>query len=87
MSDVARRIKDAGFSNASSDWQIRRLEELGKAESEIKDWVQETLQKSDEEMEHIFQMKCMSSIISTPEPTKHPASRCCRSKRTRRSYG
>lgn len=54
MSDVARRIKDAGFSTASSDWQIRRLEELGKAESEIKDWVQETLQKSDEEMEHIF---------------------------------
>ena len=32
MSDVARRIKDAGFSTASSDWQIRRLEELGKAE-------------------------------------------------------
>ena len=54
MSDVARRIKDAGFSTASSDWQIRRLEELGKAESEIKDWVQETLQNSDEEMEHIF---------------------------------
>ena len=54
MSDVARRIKDAGFSTASSDWQIRRLEELRKAESEIKDWVQETLQKSDEEMEHIF---------------------------------
>ena len=54
MSDIARRIKDAGFSTASADWQIKRLEELGKAESEIIDWVQETLQKSDEEMEHIF---------------------------------
>ena len=54
MSDIVRRIEDAGFSTASADWQIKRLEELGKAESEIKSWVQETLQKTDEEMEHIF---------------------------------
>lgn len=54
MLNIARRIKDAGFSTASADWQIKRLEELGKAESEIKSWVQEALQKTDEEMEHIF---------------------------------
>ena len=54
MSDVARRIREAGFSTASADWQMTRLEQLGKAEAEIKEWVKETLQKSDEEMEHIF---------------------------------
>lgn len=54
MNDVARRIRENGFSTASADWQITRLEQLGKAEAEIKEWVKETLQKSDEEMEHIF---------------------------------
>lgn len=54
MSDVARRIREAGFSTASADWQMTRLEQLGKTEAEIKEWVKETLQKSDEEMEHIF---------------------------------
>ena len=37
MSDVARRIREAGFSTASAYWQMNRLEQLGKAEEEIKD--------------------------------------------------
>ena len=56
MSDVARRIKDAGFSTASSDWQIRRLEELREGRIRIKDWMQVTLQKSDEEWNTFFRM-------------------------------
>lgn len=54
MSDIARRIHDNGFSTASADWQMTRLQQLGMAESEIKAWIKETLQKTDAEMEYIF---------------------------------
>lgn len=54
MSDIARRIHDNGFSTASADWQMTRLQQLGMAESEIKGWIKETLQKTDAEMEYIF---------------------------------
>ena len=54
MSDIARRIHDNGFSTASADWQMTRLQQLGMAESEIQAWIKETLQKTDAEMEYIF---------------------------------
>ena len=54
MSDIARRIHDNGFSTASADWQMTRLQQLGMAEAEIKGWIKETLQKTDAEMEYIF---------------------------------
>lgn len=54
MSDIVRRIHDNGFATASVDWQMTRLQQLGMAESEIKGWIKETLQKTDAEMEYIF---------------------------------
>lgn len=54
MTDIVRRIKENGFSTASSDWQITRLHQLGKSDQEIKQWIQDALNASDEEMKRIF---------------------------------
>lgn len=54
MSDIVRRIKENGFSSASADWQITRLQQLGKAEDDIKQWIQEAMNASSEEIEYIF---------------------------------
>lgn len=54
MSDIVRRIKINGFSTSSADWQFTRLQQLGKSEEDIKKWVQEALEASDEELERIF---------------------------------
>ena len=54
MSDIVRRIKINGFSTASADWQFTRLQQLGKSEEDIKKWIQEALETSNEEIERIF---------------------------------
>ncbi len=54
MSDIVRRIRINGFSTASADWQITRLQQLGRSEEEIKKWIQAALGAADEELEHIF---------------------------------
>lgn len=54
MSDIVRRIKINGFSTASADWQFTRIQQLGKSEEDIKKWIQEALESSDEEIERIF---------------------------------
>lgn len=54
MSDIARRIKENGFSTASADWQLTRLQQLGMAEADIKGWIKEALKKTEEDMDYIF---------------------------------
>lgn len=54
MDDIVRRIKINGFSTASADWQISRLQQLEKSEKDIKEWVRIALNTSEEEIEHIF---------------------------------
>ncbi|MDE7286404.1 MAG: phage minor capsid protein, partial [Lachnospiraceae bacterium] len=54
MEDIVRRIKVNGFSTASADWQITRLQQLGESEEDIKKWIQEALAVSDAEIERIF---------------------------------
>lgn len=54
MEDIVRRIKVNGFSTASADWQISRLQQLGESEENIEKWVQEALKASNEEIERIF---------------------------------
>ena len=54
MSDIVRRIKENGISTASADWQITRLQQLGKSREQIEKWIQEALKASGEEMDHIF---------------------------------
>lgn len=54
MSDIVRRIKINGFSTASADWQMTRLQQLGKSEEDIKKWIRIALETTEEEMGHIF---------------------------------
>ena len=54
LSDIVRRIKINGFSTASADWQITRLQQLGRSEEDIKEWIQDALDVSDYELERIF---------------------------------
>lgn len=54
MEDLVRRIRINGFSTASADWEVERLQQLGKSEADIKTWVREALQTTDEEIEKIF---------------------------------
>lgn len=54
MTDIVRRIRVNGFSTASADWQISRLQQLGESEADIRTWIRETLKVTDEEMEQIF---------------------------------
>lgn len=54
MSDIVRRIKINGLSTASADWQMTRLQQLGKSEEDIKEWIRMALDTTEEEMEKIF---------------------------------
>ena len=54
MDDVVRRIKINGFSTAGADWQIDRLRQLGMSEKEIKEWVRQTMETTEEEIDRIF---------------------------------
>lgn len=64
MADVVRRIKINGFSTASADWQITRLQQLGESEENIKKWIQEALKTSEEEIEKIFSDKVYEQYMS-----------------------
>lgn len=54
MEDMVRRIRINGFSTASADWQFNRLRQLGMSEAEIKKWVQDVLDTTDAEVDHIY---------------------------------
>lgn len=54
MMDIVRRIREAGFATASAYWQISRLQRLGLAEKDIREWIQNALKASNEEMEKVF---------------------------------
>ena len=54
MKDYIERIKANGFSPASADWEISRLQQLGESEEQIRKWIKETLEKTDDEVDKIF---------------------------------
>lgn len=54
MSDVVRRLVNVQDISASADYQMSRIYELGKSKDEIQRLVQETLDKSNEEIDGIF---------------------------------
>lgn len=54
MSDLVRRISNMQDVSSASDWQINRLYELGMSKKEIQSFVQNTLDKSDKEIEKVF---------------------------------
>lgn len=54
MEDIVRRIEENGFLPASADWQITRLQQLGKSEKEIKEWIQDAMMVTDTMLQKIF---------------------------------
>lgn len=54
MEDIVGRIRENGFSSASSDWQITRLQQLGESETRIKDMIRQALGNIDTDIDHIF---------------------------------
>ena len=54
MDDIVRRIKINGFSTATADWQISRLQQLGMSEADIREWIRMTLEISEKELDKIF---------------------------------
>lgn len=54
MADIVRSIRVNGFSTAKTDWQIQRMIQLGESEENIKQWIREALEATDEEIDHIF---------------------------------
>lgn len=54
MADIVRSIRVNGFSTAKADWQIQRMIQLGESEENIKQWIREALEATDEEIDHIF---------------------------------
>ncbi len=55
MSDVIRRLRNNGKEIIrSADWQLYRLQELGKTESEIRQYIKEALDVTDEELDSIY---------------------------------
>ncbi|MCH5297857.1 MAG: minor capsid protein [Ruminococcus sp.] len=54
MTDIVRRLTNVQDISASADYQMSRLYELGKSKKEIQRLVQETLDKSNEEIDSIF---------------------------------
>lgn len=54
MLDIIKRIKINGEITRSSDWQIKRLEQLGVAKKEIKSYIKATLKLSDKEIDNLY---------------------------------
>lgn len=54
MLDIVRRIKKAGRITRTADYQISRLHELGVSKKLIKKYIQETLELSEKEINHIY---------------------------------
>lgn len=54
MEDIVRKIEENGFSSASSDWQITRLQQLGESETRIKDMIRQALGNIDTDIDNIF---------------------------------
>ena len=54
MEDIVRRIKINGEITRAADWQLHRLQELGKAQEDIKQYIQDTLQLSDKEIDRLY---------------------------------
>lgn len=55
MSDVIRRLRNNGKEIIrSADWQLYRLQELGLTESEIRQYIKDALDVTDEELDSIY---------------------------------
>lgn len=54
MTDIVERIHKNGFSSASSDWQITRLQQLGESDENIQKMIRQALGDIDVSLDKIF---------------------------------
>ena len=54
MTDIVERIRKNGFSSASSDWQITRLQQLGESDQNIQKMIRQALGDIDVSLDKIF---------------------------------
>lgn len=55
MEDIIRRLKENGGDiTRAADWQIHRLHELGMSKREIKEYIRESLELSDRQVDEIY---------------------------------
>ena len=55
MEDIIRRLKENGGDiTRAADWQIHRLHELGVSQKEIKEYIRESLELSDRQIDEIY---------------------------------
>lgn len=54
MTDIVERIHKNGFSSASSDWQITRLQQLGESDQNIQKMIRQALGDIDVSLDKIF---------------------------------
>ncbi|MBQ3968945.1 MAG: minor capsid protein, partial [Clostridia bacterium] len=56
MEDIIRRLKENGGDiTRAADWQIHRLHELGVSQKEIKEYIRESLELSDRQIDEIYE--------------------------------
>lgn len=63
MLDIVRRIKKAGKITRTADYQISRLHELGMSKRVIKKFIQDTLELSKKEINHIYKNVIRSGYV------------------------
>lgn len=54
MADIVRRVKINSEITRSADWQIYRLERLGKGKEQIKEYIQEALALSEKQIDELY---------------------------------
>lgn len=54
MLDIVRRVKNTGEITRAADWQLYRLSEIGKSKKEVKQYIQNALKLSDNEIDIIY---------------------------------
>ena len=63
LGDIVRRVEINGFSTASADWQIDRLQMLGNTEESITEALEEAMEDLDMDIDHIFDEEVYRSYM------------------------
>ena len=70
MADIVRKIKINSEITRSADWQIYRLERLGKSKEDIKSYIQEALELSDKQIDKLYEKAFTEEYVRNKEVYK-----------------
>ena len=54
MADIVRRIQKAGKITSTADWELQRMQILGKSTADLRKIVASAVQFDDDEVEHLY---------------------------------